>query len=172
MDILKLLVPSIAFIILAQNAFSHLAAGQDKALNGYLIDFGYDPAEPIANEKAVFAANILNGAAKEAINSDSVFVRISSSKESVFAGNLNPENGSVAFTFAFPYGDSYEVALKFFKDGDILAQSAFGIDVKPKKVPIYLKIIFGVLALSALFFVFRKLNQKSRDGRIHINLRR
>lgn len=133
----------------------HLSAGEDKTVDGYLIDFGYDPAEPQSGQKTVFAINLVNETTLEAIETDKLWIRISSTKDSVFAGNLKPDYGNAAFTFAFPSAGKYEFALKFFKDENLLAETNFEVEAKEN---INFNYIYAAVlaALAILFFAYRK----------------
>ena len=143
-------------IILSDIAVGHLEVGEDKTIDGYLVNFGYDPAKLQAEQKTVFAINLVNGTTGEAISPDKVWIRISSSKDSVFAGNFNPENSNVAFTYTFPYADKYDIALRFFKDNNLLVEANFEIEVMGKNNFNYAYAAILLVFLAILFFVAKK----------------
>ena len=142
------------FVLICFNSvYAHLDAGQDKAANGYLIDLGYTPAELISMEKASFALNLVNDTTKDPIGIDKVWIRISGSKDTVFAGNFYPEFESVAFTFTFPYPDTYEMSTKFFVGDALAAEANFNILVNGGKTSKWnISLLLGILLISMFAF--------------------
>ena len=110
-----LLLLIIPVIVLIPNVLSHLDAGQDKVIDNYQVDFGYSPENPKTTEKVVIALTLFNNTNQKVIEPESIWIRISSSEEVVFAGTLKQESGNVAFTYRFPYADNYEITSRFNK---------------------------------------------------------
>ncbi|HSD12340.1 MAG TPA: hypothetical protein VLC10_02165, partial [Patescibacteria group bacterium] len=91
-----------ALILLPFAASAHLAGGDDVTKDGYILDFGYDPAPPAAGAPSTFAFNLADAATDAAVAPDSVWVRFVKDGSAVIAGTFQPKNGSVAFTAVLP----------------------------------------------------------------------
>ena len=77
-------VVSIFIIIVSSTiVLPHLDAGEDKIIGEYLADFSYSPKEPSIDGKVTMAFSLLNNTNQEVIELESVWIRISSSKEVV-----------------------------------------------------------------------------------------
>ena len=146
-------------IVFSSIVLSHLDAGQDKVIDNYLIDFGYSPENPNTNDKVAIALTLFD-ANQEVIEPDSVWIRISSSKEVVFAGTLKPKNGNVAFTYKFPYAGNYEITSRFSDDKETIVETDFHIKIE-EEIPIYYY-FFGIIVVLIIVFVVVKLNVLSR----------
>ena len=146
----------IFFIILISGvANAHLEGGKDKEVNGYVIDLGYDPKVPQANQKIIFVVNLFNETTDEVIEPTSVWIRISSSKDVVFAGTFKPDLGNIAFSFTFPETDAYEITTRFFDDEEIMVETDFDINVEGKTN--YSNIIIFVLSLILAIFILKSI---------------
>jgi len=152
------------FILLIFNLFivnSHLEGGKDKAVNGYLIDFGYDPKNPIANEKIIIVISLFNETTNEVIEPTNVWIRISSAVDVIFAGTFKPEAQNVAFSFTFPHGDVFEITARFFEDEKLIAETDFDINVKGKTdysiiIILFLSLMLLVIFLKSILFKPKK----------------
>jgi|TARA_Y100000310_G_scaffold340197_1_gene435167 hypothetical protein len=153
---MKKLYFTIAFLFLLPTGIAHLAAGEDKVVAGYLIDFGYTPENPQITDKVNLVLNLVNDTTKEVIKPTSVWIRISSSKEVVFAGTLHPGTGSVSFTYIFPYADNYEITTRFQGKDNVLLETDFEIKIEEKiskinwyfiLISVSLLIIIGLIIL-------------------------
>ena len=138
----------VSFIVSA-----HLEGGKDKAVNGYLIDFGYDPKNPIANEKTIIVISLFNETTQEVIEPTKVWIRISSSNDVVFAGTFKPETQNIAFSFTFPESGTFEITTRFFEDENLIVEADFDLNVKGKSD--YSKIIILFLFLIILVMVVK-----------------
>ena len=105
----KLIFLFFLIIIFSPYSFAHLDAGEEKVIDDYLIDLGYAPESPKVTDKVTLAFNLINNTTKEVIEPTSVWIRISSPKEVVFAGTFHPEAKNIAFTYTFPYADDYSL---------------------------------------------------------------
>ena len=150
------LMSLLIFIALIPNALSHLDAGEDKAIGEYLADFSYSPKEPSINDKVTIAFSLLNNTDQEIIELESIWIRISSPKEVVFAGTLKQESGNVAFTYKFPYADDYIIAARYNGNGETIAEADFNIKIK-EPVPVYYYIL-GIMVILIVIFVVTKFN--------------
>ena len=146
----------ILFIALIPNALSHLDAGEDKAIGEYLADFSYSPEEPSIDGKVTMAFSLLNNTNQEIIEMESVWIRISSSKEVVFAGTLKQESGNVAFTYKFPYTDDYTITARYNDNEKTIVTTDFSIKIR-ESVPIYYYLI-GIIVMLILVFIAVKFN--------------
>ena len=155
----KLLLILVLIIALTPNVLSHLDVGEDKTIGNYLIDFGYSPENPNTNDKVAIALTLFD-ANQEVIEPDSVWIRISSSKEVVFAGTLKPKNGNVAFTYKYPYAGDYEITSRFSDDKETIVETDFHIKIE-EEIPIYYY-FFGIIVVLIIIFVVVKLNVLSR----------
>ena len=154
----------IFFIYLLIGAFivyGHLEGGKDKAVNGYLIDFGYDPKKPIANEKTIIVISLFNETTQEVIEPTKVWIRISSSNDVVFAGTFKPETQNIAFSFTFPESGTFEITTRFFEDENLIVETDFDINVRGKAdysiiIILFLSLILLVIVLKSILFKPKK----------------
>ena len=108
---------------------AHLDAGSDEVINGYLIDFGYAPAQPTALNTTILNFNLLNNSTQQTINFTSLFIRISDSTHNIFAGTFKPSNDDVNFVFTFPKSGSYTISVRFYNGSDVLVENDYAFDV-------------------------------------------
>jgi len=154
----------ISFIFFVFNLFivnAHLAGGIDKELDGYIIDLSFDPKEPQKNQKTVFAISLFNETTQEVIESTKVWVRISSSKDVVFAGTFKPELQNIAFSYTFPESGSFEISTKFFDNENLIVEADFDLNVKGKIdysniIILFLFLIIIVMILKSVLFKPKK----------------
>jgi len=132
---LKLII-LVLTILLVPIAIAHLDAGEDKVVDGYLVDFGYLPDTPTAGDKIQIVFNLLNSSTKEVLEPTSVWVRISNSDTVLFAGTFYPEEGSVAFTYAVFKAGDYEVDARFKAGSEVLVQTSFDLQVKDRSLEV------------------------------------
>jgi len=57
-------------LLLVPLAFGHLAGGEDKIVNGYQFDFGFDPEKLYAQEGTVLSFTLSNATSGETVNTD------------------------------------------------------------------------------------------------------
>lgn len=118
------------FIFLSFNfSLAHLDAGEDKIVDGYLIDFGYSPETPKSTDNIDFVFNLVNGTTKDPINPTSVWIRISDKDNIVFTGTFHPEFENVAFSYTFPREGDYEILARFNENSNVIAESNFNISI-------------------------------------------
>ncbi len=150
------LILFVFIIALIPNALSHLEAGEDKAIGEYLMDFSYSPKDPSIDDKVTMDFSLSNNTNQEVIETESVWIRISSSKEVVFAGTLKQESGNVAFTYKFPYADNYAIKAKYNDNENTIAEADFNLKIK-ESVPVYYYIL-GIIVILIVIFVVTKFN--------------
>ena len=127
----KIILFFIVLLSLLSISYAHLEAGEDKPVNGYLVDFGYAPEHPKTGEKVSFALNLVNETTGEPVDADRVWLRIAQ-EEVLFAGTLAAPDANAAFTYIFPKAGSYEITVRFQKDDRALAEADFSMDAKKK----------------------------------------
>lgn len=155
-----LLILLILIIVLIPNALSHLDAGEDKVVDSYLLDFSYSPKEPGIDGKVTMAFSLLNNTNREVIETESVWIRIASSNEAVFAGTLKQESGNVAFTYKFPYADDYIITARYKDSEKTIAETDFNIKIK-ESVPVYYYAL-GIIVILILIFIVMKFNSLNK----------
>lgn len=97
----------------------------EKAIGDFVIDVDYDALELRAGEPARFNFNIWNKDRTQPSEFTDVWVRIApqNTQGVVFAGSVhNPEFGFAGFTYTFPRSGFYELAVRFQKNGEQLAE--------------------------------------------------
>lgn len=154
-------------IIFSLYSFAHLDVGKDKVIDGYLIDFGYTPENPKVTDKVTMAFNLLNDTTKEIIEPTSVWIRISSSKEVVFAGTFHTEAQNVVFNYVFPYADDYEITARFKDNDNTLVETDFEIKIEKKsKIKLYYIAKIIIILIIAGFIIKKfKVKHKKRRSR-------
>ena len=133
--------------VLASISFAHLDSGQDITVGSYLADFGYSPANITAGEEAILAFNLGNATTGEALQPESVWIRISKGDAVLFAGAFAPQAGNVAFTYVFPEGGVYGVKTRYFSSERVLAEADFSAEVRERNS--YNLLVLAVLAMLA-----------------------
>ena len=134
-------------LLMASAGFAHLDAGQDIVVGGYLADFGYSPANITAGQSAILTFNRGNATSEEALQPESVWVRISRGDDVLFAGTFAPQAGNVAFTYVFPEGGVYGVKTRYFSSERVLAEADFSAEVRERNS--YNLLVLAVLAMLA-----------------------
>ena len=118
---------------------SHLESGEDVRKNGYVIDFGYSPAEIISGNPSNFVFNLINETTEVFVNFTSLWVRISSEDEIIFAGDFFPKDSSVPFVFVFPDSGGYSIETEFYNGQILLVDYEFKIKVRESsRFPFYI----------------------------------
>ncbi|MBS3131556.1 hypothetical protein J4212_03945 [Candidatus Woesearchaeota archaeon] len=119
----------IAIVFSPVFAISHLDAGIDKEAGSYIVDFGYAPVNLQAGEKSIFNFILTNKNDSGYANADRLWIRISNEEEVVLSTNLYLEGSISSLSYIFPEGGSYDIDLKFYNGMELLADTAFSVDV-------------------------------------------
>ena len=121
----------VAFLILlfAISVNAHLDAGEDVSVGSYVIDFGHSPEELVVGERVNVAFNLLDGQSMDSVGYESLWVRVSSGDDVLFAGNFFPESGNVLFSYVFSNQGVHEISVKFRNGSDVLAENSFEVFV-------------------------------------------
>ena len=130
--------------------FAHLDSGKDVTKDGYIIDFGYTPAQPVSLTPTNLDVNLVNETTQKPVEVTSIWARISSEKEVVFSGEFYPKNASLPFTFTFPSGGNYSIDFQFRNNGEVIESQTFYLNVKDANS---IDIIYYVIGLILLFFL-------------------
>lgn len=146
-------------VLLTQSAVAHLEAGEDFSSNGYIADFGYTPAQPVAGSETSLAFNLVNDTTFANVNFDSLWIRVSEGENVVFAGSLKPGNSNVALTYTFSKEGNYTIESKFYDNGKMLAQAVFSL-------PVYGDFKLSLLAVALILVVIFLLKRPLYKHRI------
>ena len=142
-------------VLLVPLVTPHLDGGEDKIIDDYLIDFGYSPEKITSKDKVTLAFNLVNKTTQEVIEPSNVWIRISSSKEVVFAGTFKPQAQHITFTYKFPYADKYTIDARFSDEIRTLTQTNFNLNVKKNYVKYIITLII-ILLLSLIYKRYKK----------------
>lgn len=121
-------IAAILLLLAASPASAHLAGGSDVVVDGYILDFGYDPAPANADGPVTLAFNMADERTKEAVSPDSVWVRIMRGGTVAFAGALEPADGSATVQLRLPDVGDYEVTARYGLAGREF-EGTFALDV-------------------------------------------
>jgi len=168
--LIKFFLLIVMLISSSQFAAAHLAGGDDITVDGYVVDFGYDPAEPSDADRTIIAINLLNATTNELIVPDSVWVRISNPEDITFAGTFFPESQHVSFTYKFPHGGDYDILIRFNQDNEVFLETDFTLTVEAAKNKLSqeffllagLAIIFAIAVSNIIMYRFYPKLMKKR----------
>jgi len=139
-------------------------SGEDKTVDNFKIDFGYNELAPLSNEPLMLTFELFDKLTNEYHEFNSVQIKvINNRKELLFRGQANPYiTGRVAMIYTFPEDGLYAIDLKFIEDKKTLVETSFALQVgSPKK---------GFLSAITSFFIkiFRN-NGKSNLKNSNVN---
>jgi len=90
--------------------------GEDKVINGYLIDFGYDPEMLMTDEQIRFTLAILDNETQGTIDFENAWVRVAKGEDIFFASTLaRAISNDVSFLYNFRDPGAHEVTVRFQK---------------------------------------------------------
>lgn len=164
---MKKLLALLLVVMLLPTAQAHLADGEDVQVDGYLIDFGYDPAAPDDTRTTTLAFSLLSLATEEPPAFDAAWVRIAG-EGVTFAGTFHPENDNIAFTYQFPDPGEYTIRVRFLNQDTIVTEYDFPITVGGVTASSGLDMMFlgiyafGILVIIILVVFTFKPKRKSR----------
>ena len=124
----------LVLIVLAHGpaAFAHIgAASIEQLIDGRLVDIGYSPEEPRADEQTRLDFAILEPDTLEEQPFTDVWVRIKDDNDRLlFAGGLNKaEFGLTGITYMFAKPGEYEVFVRFSDDGTTIVEATASITI-------------------------------------------
>jgi len=123
-------------IISSATAFAHGAGGgEDKTVDDYIIDFGYNKESPATDELLLMNFELLNEIADEFVEFDSAQIRISDGNDGlIFRGKINPDiPGRITLVFTFTQEDIYTLELKFLDEKKTIAETSFELVIGDPK---------------------------------------
>jgi hypothetical protein len=144
------------FFLAIISVSAHLEAGEDVIINNYLIDFGYEPAELVADEPATLAFNLVSPSTQETLPFDHLWVRISSPEQIIFAGPIKQQAQHVNLAFTFPSQGQYEIVAKFKNNEETITETNFYVEVIEEKDISLLSPLLLVTIVGLLFALTRK----------------
>ena len=140
-------------------ALAHLEAGEDKEVDGYLIDMGHDPEFINAGEPFTLSLSISNATTEEQLSPRKVWVRIMKDGQVVFAATFAPEARNVMTVMSLPEAGMHTIEARFFGDGPkAWAVAEFLLTIQPKKasgmVMAWALAALGIAILSIIGYVW------------------
>jgi hypothetical protein len=165
--ILRALLLSCVFLAaVVPLSLAHLDAGEDKSVNGYIVDFGYAPAQPKYSDAVTMSFNLVNETTQEVVSPGRVWIRISDSKEIVFSGTFYPEAQHVVFEYRFPAGGDYGIDTTFYDGKGVLVKTSFQLHVGGGNSSWYMAayaLVAGIAIGTILYFAIG--SRKRRKGK-------
>ena len=110
MKIIFLLVFAFLFTIglaIANGAGNYV----EKTINGFLFEFGIEPQEPKADQRAIMSLSVHNSSTKEPLNIEKLWIRISKGNEILFTSNdfRIRADGPMFFGYTFKESGDYVI---------------------------------------------------------------
>ncbi|MDP2735893.1 MAG: hypothetical protein Q8P12_06845, partial [bacterium] len=99
----------------------------ETVVEGYLVDIGYQPANPRAGIPVAYDFLLTDSATGRPAEFDFMWVRVSKGKNTVLAtGIAKAEFGPTTLVYTYPEGgDDYEIAVRFEGAEATLAEATF-----------------------------------------------
>ncbi|HIJ11131.1 TPA: hypothetical protein HA278_03685 [Candidatus Woesearchaeota archaeon] len=148
----------ILLFLLIPIANAHLDAGEDVVKEEYILDFGYSPERLMVGEESHLAVSLFDDA-REIVEFDHAWVRISNEDTIFFSSTLYPVIGNAALTYSFPHAGDYDITVRFTKNDTELVQHTFVVHVEREHK-------WSLLIIAALLFLFAimvKIKKKKRN---------
>jgi hypothetical protein len=140
----------IFLLLLVSISYAHLAGGEDKVVDGYLVDFGHDSEMLEAGKPVILAFNLVDDTTKSVIKPEDVWIRISSVDDVIFAGTFAPQPESVSFSYTFPAAGEYEITARFLENNATIVETDFSVTVEQD-----MSLIIILITLLFVFLLFR-----------------
>ena len=99
-------------LLLPVMASAHLAAGEDRVVEGILVDFGYDPAVLVAGELSTFSMNLVDEERLVPLDLDDLWVRIDGPEGVVSASRLALVEGNANWQLLLSTSGDYRVTVR------------------------------------------------------------
>ena len=98
--------------------------------DGYLVDIGYDPETVEALSSVRYTFDLFSSETNEDAGFTDLWVRINQERKTLFASGVNrPEFGVTGMVYTFPESGTYEVSVRFQRDGEKLTEVTFPVEV-------------------------------------------
>lgn len=140
-------------------------ASYEEVVGKYIVDIGYDPVAPRAEDRLVFDFNLWEAVASTTADFDYVWVRLEHEKKTLIAtGIAKADFGPTSLLFLLPkdLAGDLTVSARYQSREQAIAEASFSIPIEPrsKEVSDYLPSAYGALlgALGAglgAFFIRR-----------------
>ena len=153
----QIIIPAILFFTIINIAIANGVGNEvQKTVKGYYFEFGIDPKEPKANEKAYMSLSFHNASTAKPIKIDNLWVRISKGNEILFtSGDFRiKQEGPLYFGYIFKESGNYAIDFSF-KNGNKDVGTYFNVNVKKED-----KLIFKELAVLVATFILGYLTSK------------
>ena len=108
---------------------AHLAGGEDATVGEYVIDFGYDPAPPEADEPILLAFDVHDATTLEEIAFTKAWVRISDDEEILSAVEIAQNDSGTNESYTFPHAGNYTVHVRFMSNDSIIVETDYVLAV-------------------------------------------
>ena len=147
----KLLISIIAFICLVTIVLANGVGNEiKKTVDGFSFEFGIDPKEPKANEKAIMSLSVHNTSTGEALKIEDLWIRTSKGNEILFTSNdfKISESGPMFFGYTFKESGEYDIDFSAKHDSkDVRAN--FIVNIKSNN-----KVVFKNSIVLIILFIF------------------
>lgn len=142
-------------------------ASVERYIDSYLLDVGYSPETPRADEQTRFDFFLYDAETDVEVPFTDIWVRIEDGGRLLFAGGIaKSEFGATGMTFAFPEKGTYTIFVRFENGSDAIVETEFALDIAeesqtasaPPVVPLAAGLGFavGVALGAAALQVYRK----------------
>ena len=136
---------ALLFFLLLSPLVAHLEGGSDLEVGRWMIDFSYSSKTPQPKESITMMFNLVNKSTDTAVNTDSIWVKISKQNKLFFSGEIKSGNFGT-LTYLFPESGEYDVLLQFRQENESV-EGLFKVDVKNKQEFPILFVLAGIPAL-------------------------
>jgi len=147
-------------LLLLPAVFAHLDAGEDSTVNGYLLDFGYAPAQPRSLDSTILNFNVVDPATEVPSNVTSLFIRISKEDRVYFSGTLFPDDANFGITYMFPKGGDYAILARFYDGESPIAETTYSLSVKKSFSWLQFLDVMFIIVLFAFLTIIYKYKRK------------
>lgn len=150
----------LASVFTSESAAAHVGGGgQDKVVDGYLVDLGYDAEEPMASEQTRLTLMLLDNETKGVIDFENAWVRVAKGNDILFASTLERAmSDDVSFLYNFQEAGIHEVTVRFQKYSEeepqlripeTIIETSFNLEVAGSKAArasrVSRDLIFGIV---------------------------
>lgn len=136
---------------------AHLSNGNDREMNGYIVDFGYNPETPIEDELVTLRFLLQNETTRVFVPLETIELNILHESQVIFAGIIRDE-----LRLRLDEPGSYTLSLKLTPQNSSSLETTFELIVKKEPFQIiYLPIAMVVLA--SLSFLVSRLQWKKSN---------
>ena len=137
----------------------------EQVVGDYVVDVGYDPAQPVSGDRLIFDFNLLSPVTSTNVPFDYVWVRLEHQTRTLLAtGIVHAEYGPTSLLFTVPRDVTGDLTVKvrYQQSDDTLAEATFQLPVAEQRkvfkdfAPLIGAIAAGLAAGLAAAIVFMK----------------